>query len=71
MAGFVNRENRVPHYQRLFFDANKKHIRLWETSHRSKFMLYPYYTIMWGTLAASMYCMCRLVLGHKTWFGTK
>ncbi|TQS37582.1 hypothetical protein Golomagni_01938 [Golovinomyces magnicellulatus] len=31
MAGFVNRENRVPYYQRLFFEADKKHIRLWET----------------------------------------
>ncbi|RKF55350.1 hypothetical protein GcM3_202006 [Golovinomyces cichoracearum] len=48
---FVNRENRVPYYQRLFFEADKKHIRLWETTHRSRFMLYPYYFILWGGLA--------------------
>ncbi|RKF60695.1 hypothetical protein OnM2_048016 [Erysiphe neolycopersici] len=35
MAGFVQRENRVPYYQRLFFDGQKKHIRIWETISRT------------------------------------
>lgn len=68
MAGFVQRENRVPYYQRLFFEGQKKHIRIWDTTRRSKFMLYPYYVILFGGLAANMYCMCRVVLGHRTWF---
>ncbi|KAF2014600.1 hypothetical protein BU24DRAFT_463377 [Aaosphaeria arxii CBS 175.79] len=66
MAGFVNRENRVPHYQRLF----QKHdgLRLWEKS-RGKYIMPVYKAILFGSFASSMYMMGRLVLGHKTWFG--
>ncbi|RQM08511.1 hypothetical protein DH86_00000233 [Scytalidium sp. 3C] len=30
---FVNRENRVPHYQRLFFEGQKHHVRQWVQVH--------------------------------------
>ncbi|OJD31350.1 transcription factor c6 [Diplodia corticola] len=66
MAGFVNRENRVPHYQRLF----QKHdgIRQWNKTPRSRAILMPYYAMLWGGFAASMYMMGRQVLGKKTWY---
>ncbi|TVY36501.1 hypothetical protein LOCC1_G007196 [Lachnellula occidentalis] len=69
MAGFVYRENRVPYYQRLFQEGSKKHIRSWNQSSRSKYFLYPYYTVFAGTFAGCMYMMTRMVLGHKTWYG--
>ncbi|ELR08912.1 hypothetical protein VC83_05856 [Pseudogymnoascus destructans] len=69
MAGFVNRENRVPYYQRLFQEGQKNGVRQWNQTARSKILLYPYYTILFGGLAGSMYMMSRMVLGHKTWFG--
>ncbi|KAF2431425.1 hypothetical protein EJ08DRAFT_610872 [Tothia fuscella] len=69
MAGWVYRENNVPHYQRMFQQGQKNHIRQWNQTPRSKLILYPYYVMLWGTFGASMYCMGRLVLGHKTWFG--
>ncbi|PSS28188.1 hypothetical protein M430DRAFT_15417 [Amorphotheca resinae ATCC 22711] len=69
MAGFIFRENRVPYYQRLFQEGQKKHIRQWNQTPRSKMLLYPYYVIMFGGFAGSMYMMCRTVLGHRTWFG--
>ncbi|KAI9048868.1 hypothetical protein LZ554_006725 [Drepanopeziza brunnea f. sp. 'monogermtubi'] len=69
MAGFVNRENRVPHYQRLFQEGQRNHVRQWNQTPRSKMILYPYYVALFGGLAGSMYMMCRMVLGHKTWFG--
>ncbi|KAK0118524.1 hypothetical protein ONS95_007414 [Cadophora gregata] len=69
MAGFVNRENRVPHYQRLFQEGARQHVRQWNQTPKSKIMLYPYYAALFGGLAGSMYMMVRLTLGHKTWFG--
>lgn len=30
LHSFVNRENRVPYYQRLFQEGGKKHIRQWQ-----------------------------------------
>ncbi|PQE04559.1 Cytochrome c oxidase subunit 7A2 mitochondrial protein [Rutstroemia sp. NJR-2017a BVV2] len=84
MAGFVNRENRVPHYQRLFQEGAHKHIRQWNQKQDDAlpilrlslgwFCWYVYlsvYAKCWidtGTLG-SMYMMSRMVLGHKTWFG--
>ncbi|KAF2843071.1 hypothetical protein M501DRAFT_993908 [Patellaria atrata CBS 101060] len=65
--GFVNRPNRVPEYQRMFQAHDGK--RQWVQTPRSKFMLYPYYVILWGGFAGSMYMMGRMTLGHKTWFG--
>ncbi|RDW59775.1 hypothetical protein BP6252_12862 [Coleophoma cylindrospora] len=65
---FINRENRVPHYQRLFQQGQAQHVRQWNQTAKSKFMLYPYYTMLFGGLAGSMYMMTRMVLGHKTWF---
>ncbi|KAL1627792.1 hypothetical protein UCDDS831_g05359 [Diplodia seriata] len=66
MAGFVNRENRVPYYQRLF----QKHdgVRQWNKTARSRAILMPYYIMLWGGFGASMYMMCRQVLGKKTWY---
>ncbi|KAE8442883.1 hypothetical protein EG329_002555 [Mollisiaceae sp. DMI_Dod_QoI] len=69
MAGFVNRENRVPYYQRMFQEGGRKHIRQWNQTSRSKIILYPYFTILFGGFAGSMYMMSRMVMGHKTWFG--
>ncbi|CZT51096.1 uncharacterized protein RSE6_12182 [Rhynchosporium secalis] len=66
---FVNRENRVPHYQRMFQQGAKQHVRQWNQTPKSKLMLYPYYVALFGGLAGSMYMMVRLTLGHKTWFG--
>merc|ERR1712093_584068 len=69
MAGFVNRENRVPHYQRLFQEGARQHVRQWNQTPKSKIMLYPYYAALFGGFAGSMYMMVGLTLGHKTWFG--
>jgi len=66
---FVNRENRVPHYQRLFQEGARQHVRQWNQTPKSKIMLYPYYAALFGGFAGSMYMMVRLTLGHKTWFG--
>ncbi|KAF2823114.1 hypothetical protein CC86DRAFT_409880 [Ophiobolus disseminans] len=66
MAGWVFRENRVPHYQREF----QKHdgLRTWEKA-RGKWMMPAYKTLLFTSIGASMYMMGRLVLGHKTWIG--
>ncbi|KAF7504478.1 hypothetical protein GJ744_002158 [Endocarpon pusillum] len=61
---WVYRENRVPYYQRLMQKDDGK--RLWWKSHRSAYILYPYYIMLYGSLTATMYAMCRMVLGHKT-----
>ncbi|KAK8185176.1 hypothetical protein IWZ00DRAFT_548258 [Phyllosticta capitalensis] len=64
---WVFRQNNVPHYQRLF----QKHdgLRQWQKTPRSKFFLYPYYVMLWGSFGAAMYMSCRVVLGKKTWWG--
>ncbi|KIW04487.1 uncharacterized protein PV09_04246 [Verruconis gallopava] len=67
MAGFVYRENRVPHYQRLFQRKDGIPDR-WKTP-RSPLLLYPFYAATAVCLTSSMYMMGRMVLGHKTWFG--
>ncbi|RFU29970.1 hypothetical protein B7463_g6365, partial [Scytalidium lignicola] len=67
MAGFVNRENRVPHYQRLFQQGQQQHIRQWMQTPKSKVLLYPYFALFYGSLTASVYMMSRQVLGYKTW----
>ncbi|KAL6710629.1 hypothetical protein ACN47E_008677 [Coniothyrium glycines] len=66
MAGWVFRENNVPHYQREF----QKHdgLRTWEKS-RGKWMIPGYKVILFSSFGASMYMMCRLFTGHKTWWG--
>ncbi|KAH8671894.1 hypothetical protein BGZ60DRAFT_406123 [Tricladium varicosporioides] len=68
MAGFVNRENRVPHYQKLFQEGGKQHIRQWNMA-RGRYMMLPYYMVLAGTFSGAMYMMVRQVLGHKTWWG--
>ncbi|KAK7551506.1 hypothetical protein JOL62DRAFT_564551 [Phyllosticta paracitricarpa] len=67
MAGWVFRQNNVPHYQRLF----QKHdgLRQWNKTPRSKYFLYPYYVMLCGSFGAAMYMTCRVVLGKKTWWG--
>ncbi|EHY57901.1 hypothetical protein HRR83_005189 [Exophiala dermatitidis] len=62
--GFVYRENRVPYYQRLFQKHDGK--RQWWKTHRSPYILYPYYTLLLGSFAFSFYGMLRMTFGHKT-----
>ncbi|KIW44644.1 uncharacterized protein PV06_03099 [Exophiala oligosperma] len=64
MKGFVMRENRVPYYQRLFQNHDGK--RQWWKTSRSPYILYPYYTLLIGSLAYSVYGMTRMLFGHKT-----
>ncbi|CEL05202.1 hypothetical protein BJX63DRAFT_377896 [Aspergillus granulosus] len=66
-AGFVFRENRVPYYQRLFQQHDGK--RQWWKTSRSGYIMYPYLISVYGLGIATTYAMCRMVLGHKTWFG--
>ncbi|KAF2272376.1 uncharacterized protein EI97DRAFT_437003 [Westerdykella ornata] len=66
MAGWINRENRVPQYQRIMQGADN--LRLWEKA-RGKWMIPAYKVLLFTTFGSSMYMMGRLVLGHKTWFG--
>ncbi|EOA84638.1 hypothetical protein ACJQWK_07014 [Exserohilum turcicum] len=65
MAGWIMRENRVPHYQR----EHQRHdgLRTWEKG-RGKWMVPGYKMLMYTSFGASMYMMTRLVLGHKTWY---
>ncbi|KKZ59992.1 hypothetical protein EMCG_00834 [[Emmonsia] crescens] len=51
-AGFIFRENRVPYYQRLFQKNDGK--RLWNKSHRSPYLLYPYYISLFGTFGGML-----------------
>ncbi|CAG8962352.1 hypothetical protein HYFRA_00014148 [Hymenoscyphus fraxineus] len=44
MAGYLNRENRVPYYQRLFQEGHKQHIRQWNQTRMGRNMLRVYYT---------------------------
>ncbi|KAJ5105229.1 hypothetical protein NUU61_002576 [Penicillium alfredii] len=69
MAGFVFRENRVPYYQRLFQNHDGK--RQWWKTSRSGYIMYPYLISVYGLGAATTYAMCRMLFGHKTWFGEK
>ncbi|KAL2218237.1 hypothetical protein M432DRAFT_640336 [Thermoascus aurantiacus ATCC 26904] len=69
LAGFVFRENRVPYYQRLFQQNDGK--RQWWKTPRSGYIMWPYLISTYGMAVATTYAMCRLVLGHKTWFGEK
>ncbi|KAJ5319246.1 hypothetical protein N7541_006390 [Penicillium brevicompactum] len=66
MAGFVFRENRVPYYQRLFQNHDGK--RQWWKTSRSGYIMWPYLITTYTLGAASMYGMCRMVLGKKTWY---
>ncbi|KAJ5221064.1 uncharacterized protein N7469_009951 [Penicillium citrinum] len=66
LAGFVFRENRVPYYQRLFQNHDGK-----RQPPRSGYVMYPYLISVYGLGAATTYAMCRMVFGHKTWFGEK
>jgi Cytochrome c oxidase subunit VII len=36
--------------------------RKYYQTHRSAYILYPYYTLLYGSLAATTYAMCRMVL---------
>ncbi|CAG8981014.1 hypothetical protein HYALB_00011849 [Hymenoscyphus albidus] len=69
MAGYLNRENRVPYYQRLFQEGHKQHIRQWNQTRMGRNMLRVYYTTFIITGAGSMWMMGRMVLGKKTWWG--
>ncbi|KAK5112998.1 hypothetical protein LTR85_011020 [Meristemomyces frigidus] len=60
------RPNHVPKWQRLH--QTEDGLRQWQKGPYAKFMLYPYYALLISTSSATMYMMCRMVLGHKTWF---
>ncbi|KAK4542491.1 hypothetical protein LTR36_006743 [Oleoguttula mirabilis] len=60
------RANHVPKWQRLH--QTEDGLRQWQKGPAAKFMLYPYYAMLISTTAATTYMMCRMVLGHKTWF---
>ncbi|KAM0712090.1 hypothetical protein Q7P37_011184 [Cladosporium fusiforme] len=60
------RANRVPAWQKLH--QTHDGLRQWQKGPRAKLMLYPYYATMIATSSACLYMMCRMVLGHKTWF---
>ncbi|KAI9831609.1 MAG: hypothetical protein M1826_003218 [Phylliscum demangeonii] len=66
MAGWIYRENRVPHYQRLY----QKHdnLRLWEKHPRSRYLLWPFRIMFVTAVTGSTYGILRMILGHKTWF---
>ncbi|KAG0137060.1 hypothetical protein HOY82DRAFT_478032, partial [Tuber indicum] len=66
MPGFVYRENRVPHYQRLF--QKNDGVRQWYKTPRSKMMLYPYFVMLSLGISGSLYGMCRMVMGKKSYF---
>ncbi|KAH7081350.1 hypothetical protein BKA63DRAFT_561896 [Paraphoma chrysanthemicola] len=66
MAGWVFRENRVTHYQRVH--QTHDGLRTWEKA-RGKWMIPGYKLMLYTSLGASMYMMSRTVLGHKTWWG--
>ncbi|KAJ9297502.1 hypothetical protein DTO271G3_4277 [Paecilomyces variotii] len=68
LAGFVFRENRVPFYQRLFQRHDGK--RQWYKTNRSGYILYPYWISTYGLGLATTWAMCRMVFGHKTFFGS-
>ncbi|OAL51682.1 hypothetical protein IQ07DRAFT_506832, partial [Pyrenochaeta sp. DS3sAY3a] len=63
---WVNRENNVPHYQRVY----QRHdgLRTWEKN-RGKWMVPGYKVLLFTSFGASTYMMFRMLLGHKTWFG--
>ncbi|KIW72894.1 hypothetical protein PV04_01055 [Phialophora macrospora] len=60
----VFRENRVPYYQRLFQNHDGK--RQWWKTHRSPYILYPYYTLLIGSFTFSLVGMFRMLFGYKT-----
>ncbi|PWW77452.1 hypothetical protein C7212DRAFT_314313 [Tuber magnatum] len=66
MPGFVYRENRVPHYQRLF--QKNDGVRQWHKTPRSKMMLYPYFAMLGLGFSGAFYGMCRMVMGKKSYF---
>ncbi|OJJ70355.1 hypothetical protein ASPBRDRAFT_128497, partial [Aspergillus brasiliensis CBS 101740] len=64
---FVYAENRVTFYQRLFQKNDGK--RMWWKTERSGWLMWPYLISTYGLTAACTYALCRMMLGHKTWFG--
>ncbi|GAB1729911.1 hypothetical protein NU195Hw_g3259t1 [Hortaea werneckii] len=62
------RKNNVPAWQRLHQNHHDG-LRQWDKGPYAKYMLYPYYALLIGTSAGTMYMMCRMVLGKKTWWG--
>ncbi|KAF2673003.1 hypothetical protein BT63DRAFT_143401 [Microthyrium microscopicum] len=68
-CSFVYRENRVPHYQRLFQKVDG--VRQWQKTPKSNLYLKPYYFLLFTGTAGSLWMMGRMVMGHKTWFSGK
>jgi len=66
MAGFIYRENRVPHYQRLY--QKNDGIRLWVKHPRSRMLIYPYLAMLGVGITGTLYGMCRLVAGKKSFY---
>ncbi|KAI5818470.1 hypothetical protein BZA77DRAFT_307047 [Pyronema omphalodes] len=64
MAGMLYKENKVPHYQRLY--QRDDGVRLWMKHPRSKMLVYPYLAILGLGSVGTFYAMCRMVAGKKT-----
>ncbi|KAH9837420.1 Isocitrate lyase [Teratosphaeria destructans] len=60
------RKNNVPHWQRV----HQAHdgLRQWQKGPYAARLLPAYHFLLWSTLGATMYMMCRMVLGKKTWY---
>ncbi|KAJ2895203.1 bacteriophage N adsorption protein A c-term domain-containing protein [Zalerion maritima] len=67
--GIVDAPNPTPARQRYFQEKYRQHVRLHHIGYRAKYLLPVYYVTLFGTGGAALYCMGRMVLGHKTWFG--
>ncbi|KAI2602437.1 hypothetical protein GGR54DRAFT_645061 [Hypoxylon sp. NC1633] len=65
----TNAPNKVPEHQRFYQQAYKQHTRIWKINPRSNFLLTPYYILLFGTGAATIYMAGRKVAGYNTWFG--
>jgi len=66
MPGFIYRENRVAQYQRLF--QKDDGVSLWNKHPRSRAFLLPYFAILGVGVAGSIYGMCRMAAGKKTFY---
>ncbi|KAI5838279.1 hypothetical protein DFP73DRAFT_268116 [Morchella snyderi] len=63
---FINRVNRVQHYQRLF--QNGDGWRQWVKTPKSKYLLTPYFICIGVGVTGSVWGMSRMVAGKKTFF---
>ncbi|KAH9909829.1 hypothetical protein F4778DRAFT_775744 [Xylariomycetidae sp. FL2044] len=65
----VDAPNKVPHHQRYYQNAYKRHVRVWQIHPRSKYVVVPFQIMMWGTFGTTLYMGVRKALGYNTFFG--